>query len=137
MCLNFLPNFVQTGRKMADFWEIFHKISNLQMFDPILWRHRGSKLLKILKKLEKIILHPSVTFFSSFCQVSLKSEHVFCKFGNFSGHYHYDVIMTSRTSKSIWCQTVLDTFEYGHSYPKISNEQNENAVCTSFWGLRP
>ena len=44
--LNFLPNFVKTGRKMTDFWEIFHKISNFQMLHPLLWRHRGLKIIE-------------------------------------------------------------------------------------------
>ena len=69
MCLNFLPNFVKTGRKMADFWEIFHKISNFQMFDPLLWRHRGLKIIENFKEIRK----NNITSFSNIFFIILPS----------------------------------------------------------------
>ena len=41
LCSNFLPNFVKIKQKIIEFLEIFDEISNFEVSDPPLWRHKG------------------------------------------------------------------------------------------------
>ena len=52
-CLKLWANFVKIRWKLRDFSEIYHKISNFEVVDPPLWRHRivlfSSKFQNMLK----------------------------------------------------------------------------------------